>query len=121
MAVGLLQCAVEKAAAGAATEGDRTGSFEDLDALCIVKVAKYLHVIAKAVDEEVRAEIHAANDELVTVAFALVAGDARNKTGDVGQVLEAVVIYEFFGHDAERLRNVDDWGLTLVATDVLFA
>ena len=113
LAIGLLECAVEKAAAGAATEGDRAGSFEDLDALCIVEVAKYLHVIAKAVDEEVRARIHAANDELVTVAFALVDGDARNITGDVGQVLEAVVVYEFPGHDAERLRNVDYRGIDL--------
>jgi hypothetical protein len=113
LAIGLLECAVEKAATRAATEGDRAGSFEDFDALRIVEVAKYLHVIAKAIDEEVRAGIHAANDELVTVAFALVNGDARHKTGDVGQVLEAVVRYELPGHDAERLRNVDDRGIDL--------
>ncbi len=50
---------------------------------------------------------------MTTVAFALVDGDARNKTGDVGQVLKARVIYELPGHDGERLRNVDYRGIDL--------
>jgi hypothetical protein len=46
--------AVHDAAAGAAAESERARTFENLDALCVVEIAKNLHVVAKAVDEEVR-------------------------------------------------------------------
>ena len=84
--VGLLQRAVDEPAAGAAAEGDRARSLQHFDALRVVEIAKILDVIAEAVDEEVGARIHAANDELVAIAFALVDGDARNVARDVGEV-----------------------------------
>jgi hypothetical protein len=66
-----------------------------------------LHVIAKSVDEEIRARIHAADDEFVAVAFALMHGDPRNVAGDLGEPLKALIPDEVLGDDAERLRNVD--------------
>src|SRR5262245_38884515 len=105
--VGLLQRAVEQTPAGRATEGDRTRSLQDLDALGIVEIAKVLHVVAEPVDEKVRARVHAADDELVAVAFTLVNGDARHVARDVGEVLKAVVRDELPRHHADRLRNVD--------------
>ena len=86
-AVGFLERAVEDTAAGAAAEGERARPFQHLDALRVVEIAEVLDVVAKAVDEEVGAGIDAANDEFVAVAFALVHGDARNVTGDVGEAL----------------------------------
>src|SRR5512132_714933 len=68
---------------------------------------KILDVVAEAVDEEVRARVHTADDELVAVAFALVHIDARDVTRDVGEVLKAAVRDELPRHDAERLRNTD--------------
>src|SRR5262249_6297748 len=108
LAVGLLQGSVEDAAAGAAPEGDRTRSFQDFHALRVVEITKILDVIAEAVDEKVRARVHAADDELVAVAFTLVHVDAGHVTRDVGEILKAVVRDELPRHDAERLRNVDD-------------
>src|SRR5215467_7992889 len=104
--VGLLERAVDEPAAGGAAEGDRARSLQDFDALRVVEIAKILHVVAEAVDVEVGARIHAADDELVAVAFALVDVDARNVARDVGEVLKAVVVDELPGHDAERLGNV---------------
>ena len=106
-AVGFLERAVENAAAGAAAEGQRRRSLQHLDALRVVEIAEILHVIAKTVDEEVGAGIHAANDEFVAIAFALVHGDAGNVAGDVGETLKTLVLDEVLGDDAERLRNVD--------------
>src|SRR5205807_1111300 len=90
--VSLLQRTVHQTAAGAAAEGERAGSFQDFDALHIVQITEDLDVIAEAVDEEVCARVHAANDELVAVAFALVHGDAWNVARDVGQALKALVL-----------------------------
>src|SRR5262249_23092456 len=73
--VGFLQCPVDETAAGAATEGQGARSLQNLDALRIVEIAEDLNVIAESVDEEVRAGIDAANDELVAVALALMHGD----------------------------------------------
>jgi hypothetical protein len=44
-----------------------------------------LHVVAKTVDEEVRAGIDAADDKLVAVALALMDRDAGNIARDVGE------------------------------------
>src|SRR5215472_6472497 len=105
--VGLLKRAVDEPAAGGAAEGDRARSLQHLDALRVVEIAKILDVIAEAVDVEVGARIHAADDELVAVAFALVDVDARNVARDVGEILKARVVDELPGDDAERLGNVD--------------
>src|SRR5262249_58821520 len=94
-------------------EGDRAWSLQHLHALRVVEIAKILDVVAEAVDVEVGARIHAADDELVAVAFALVDVDARNVARDVGEVLEAVVVDELPGDDAERLGNVDDGRIDL--------
>jgi hypothetical protein len=54
-AVGFFKRAVEKSAARATAEGQGARSFQNLDALGVVEIAEILNVIAKAVDEEVRA------------------------------------------------------------------
>ena len=107
-AVGFLERAVEKAAAGAAAEGQRARSFQHLDALGVVEIAEILNVVAEAVDEEIRAGVDAADHEFVAIAFALVDGDARHVAGDVGEALKALVADEILGDDTDRLRNVDD-------------
>src|SRR6201981_2998031 len=101
--VGLLERAVDEPAAGGAPEGDRARSLQHFDALRVVEMWKILDVVAEAVDVEVGARIHAADDELVAVAFALVHGDARNVARDVGEVLKARVVDELARDDAERL------------------
>src|SRR6516165_2120326 len=106
--VGLLERAVDEPAAGGAAEGDRARSLQHFDALRVVEIAKILDVVAEAVDVEVGARIHAADDELVAVAFALVDVDPRHVARDVGEVLKAVVVEELPGHDAERLGDVDE-------------
>ncbi len=79
-AVGLLQRAVQHAAAGAAAEHQRARPFQNLDALGVVDVAIILDVVAEAVDEEVGAGIDAADDQLVAIALALMHRDARHVT-----------------------------------------
>src|SRR5262249_24051853 len=70
-AVRFLERSVEKAAADPAAEGQGTRASQDFDALGVVEIPEILNVIAKSVDEEIRARVHTANDELVAVAFAL--------------------------------------------------
>ncbi len=105
--VGFLQGAVQQAAASAAAEDQRARTFEHLDALRVVEIAEELHIVAKAVDEEVRARVDAADDELVAVAFALMRNDARHVAHGVVDALEALVLDEVLGQHADRLRNVD--------------
>ncbi len=62
LAVGLLQRAIERATTHAATECDRARPFENFNALSVVHIAEDLHVVAKAVYEEVRTRIHTTND-----------------------------------------------------------
>lgn len=107
-AVRLLEGAVEHAAAGAAAEGQGARALQHLDALRVVQVAEILHVVTKAVDEEVGAGIDAADDELVAIAFALVDGDARDVARDIGQALIILVADLLLGDDGKRLRDVDD-------------
>ena len=107
-AIGLLERAIEQAAAGAASEGDRGRSLEDFDALRVVDVAEILHVVTEAVDEEVGAGIDAANDQFVAVAFALMHGNAGRVPRHIGQVLIALVPDEFLADHGQRLRDVDD-------------
>ena len=66
----------------------RARSLQDLDALRVVEIAEILDVVAEAVDEEVRAGIDAANDELVAIAFALMDRNARHVARRVGEALE---------------------------------
>src|SRR5262249_8325157 len=106
LSVGLLQRAVEQAPARGASKRNRARSLQDLDALGIVEIAEVLHVVAEPVDVEVRARIHAADDKLVAVAFALVDVDARHVARDVGEILKTVVRDELPRHHTERLRNV---------------
>src|SRR5262249_24577837 len=81
--------------------------FQDLDALRVIEIAKDLDVIAETVDVEVRARVHAADDKLVAIAFALMHGDAGYVARDVSETLEALVTDEALGHHVERLRNID--------------
>ena len=106
-AVGFLERAVDETAAGAAAEDQRARPLQDFDALGVVEIAEILHVVAKAVDEEVGAGIDAADDEFVAVALALMDRDARNVAGHVGEALEVLVADEFLGHHGDRLRDVD--------------
>ena len=98
---------VEKAAARAAAEGQRGRPLQDLDALSVVEITEILHVVAKTVDEEVRAGIHAADHQFVAVALALVDRDAGHIAGDVGEALKALVPDEVLCQHAQRLRNID--------------
>ena len=120
-AVGFLERAVEDAAAGATAEGQRARSLQDLDALRVVEIAEILHVIAKTVDEEVGAGIHAADDEFVAVAFALVDGDAGNVAGDVGEALEAWSLMKSLVMTLSDCGMLTSGVLVLVATDVELA
>src|SRR5262249_61198140 len=91
LAVGVLEGAVEDAAAGAAAEGQHGRASDDLDALGVIQVAEVLDVVAEAVDEEVGAGVDAADHEFVAVAFALVDGDAGNVARHIGDLLEVLV------------------------------
>src|SRR6185437_7927741 len=86
-AVGLLERAVDEAATGSATEGNRGRPFQDLDALRVVDVTEILHVIAETIDVEVGTGINAADHQFVAIALALVHGDARNVARHVGEIL----------------------------------
>ena len=97
------------------------GPLQNLDALRVVEIAKDLRVVAEAVDEEVRARIDAANDELVAVAFALMHGDAGNVAGDVGEALEALVLDELLVTTLTDCGMLISGVLVLVATEVLLA
>ena len=69
---GLLDHAVDDAAAAAAAEDHRVRSLQRFDAIEVVQVAVVLHVVAHAVDEEVGRRTVAADDHLVAVVLALV-------------------------------------------------
>ena len=88
-AVGFLERAVDQTAAGAAAEDQRARPLQHLDALRVVEVAEILDVVAKTVDEEIGAGIDAANDEFVTIALALMDGDARNVARHLGDGSES--------------------------------
>ena len=60
------------------------GPFQGLDPFEIVEIAIVLDVIAHAVHKEIRGRTVAADDDLVTIVFALVRGHARYIAHHVG-------------------------------------
>ena len=99
--------AVHDAAGAAAAEDERVGSLEYLDAAQVVEIAVVLHIVAHAVDEEIRGAAVAADDDLVAVVFALMHGDARHVAHDVAHARHQLVLDQLLGHDGHRLRHVE--------------
>src|SRR5205085_302536 len=89
--IGFLANAIHQATAAAATESERIGCLEDLDAIDVVQIAEVLHVVARAIDKEVGARAVAANNDLIAVAFALVDGDARDIADSIGDPEDRLV------------------------------
>ena len=58
----------------------------DLHALRVIEIAEILNVVAKAVDEEVGAEIDAPDYQFVAVALALMHGNAGHEARGVGKI-----------------------------------
>ena len=81
--------------------------------MCVVEVTEVLDVVAETIHEEVRAGIDAADYKLVAIALALMDGNARDVTRDIGEALEVLISDEILGHDGDRLRNIDQRGVGL--------
>ncbi|OIQ68161.1 hypothetical protein GALL_502510 [mine drainage metagenome] len=105
-AVGFLEGAIDHAAPRSAPEHQRGGTFQHFKALRVIDIPVILNVVAKAVDEEIRAGIDAANDEFVAVALALMHRHAWNVPRQIGDAVGALVLNEILGQNADRLRDV---------------
>jgi hypothetical protein len=98
---------VDHAAAAAASEDERVRPFERLDTLEVVQVAVILHVVAHAVDVEVRRRSIAADDDVVAVVFPLVRADAGNVAHHVAHARHQLIAHQILRDDGDGLRHVE--------------
>ncbi len=104
---------VDDAAAAAATEDQRVGALEDLDAFQVVQASVILGVVPHTVQEEVGGRVLTAQRDLVAIALALPHGHPGNVTEDVAETIERLVIQLGARNDVDTLRHVDQPGVGL--------
>ena len=104
--VGDLGDAVDHAAGTAAAKDHGVRAFQRLDALDVVEVADVLHVVAHAVDEQVRGRAVAAQDGCVAIALALRNADAGDIADRRRSGCSALVADLLLRHHGDRLRDV---------------
>ena len=110
-AVGLAGDAVDHATAAATAEDHRIRAFQRFDAFHVVGVADVLHVIAHAIDEEIRGRAVAAHDRSVAVAFALGDADAGHVAQGIGEAGHRLVGDQLVGDHGHCLRHVEQGGI----------
>jgi hypothetical protein len=82
------------------------GPFSASYAIQIVQVAIILHVVAHAVDEEIRGGAVAANRKLIAIIFALRRRDAGDVADQVADARHQLVLDLILRDDGDRLRHV---------------
>ena len=118
--IGGLGHAVQQPTGAAAAEDHRVRTLERFDALDVVGVAVVLHIIAHAVDEEIRGRTVAAEHQPVAIAFALGNTDARHVAHRVGHALHSLVPHLLLGDHADRLRHILQRGIGFRGAGVAF-
>ena len=104
---GCLLDTIDNAAAAAPTEDEGIRAFQDLDAFDVIEVPKILDVVAHTIEEEVGGGVLPAQRDLVTIAFALADGDARDVAKDIRKTSMCLVLDLFASYGVDRLGYVD--------------
>ena len=104
--VGLPRHAVDHAADAAAAEDHRVRPLECFHAIDVVDIAEVLHVIANAIDEEIRRRAVASQDRRVPIAFTLGEANARHVPGHVRHAGHALIGDQGTRDDADGLGNI---------------
>src|SRR5215471_10375705 len=103
---GLFCDAIDYATAASPAKDHCIGSLKGLDTLNVVEITVVLDVISHAINKKISKRGIAADDDLISVVFSLMGGDAGNVPYNIADTKHQLITHLLLGHKRYRLRNI---------------